>query len=103
MTRTQPNETIDARYSSEDAAATPWNEARRQLEEAGVYWISTVRPDGRPHVTTLLAVLVDDALYFCTGAEERRRRTSRRTRIAFSRPAATRSTRDSTSSSRATR
>ena len=26
-----------------------------------MYWISTVRPDGRPHVTTLLAVLIDDA------------------------------------------
>ena len=72
MTRTEPTEAIDARYSSEGAAATPWDEARRQLEEAGVYWITTVRPDGRPHVTTLIAVWVDDALYFCTGAEERK-------------------------------
>ncbi len=28
---------------------------------------STVRPDGRPHVTPLLAVWADDALHFCTG------------------------------------
>jgi uncharacterized pyridoxamine 5'-phosphate oxidase family protein len=74
MTPKQPAEAIDARYSSEGAAATPWDEARRQLEEAGVYWITTVRPDGRPHVTTLIAVLVDDALYFCTGPEERKAR-----------------------------
>ena len=72
MTHREPTEAIDTRYSSEDAEATPWNDARRQLEEAGVYWLSTVRPDGRPHVTTLLAVWVDDALYFCTGAEERK-------------------------------
>ena len=72
MTHTQPAEAMDARYSSEGAAATPWEEARRQLDEAGVYWITTVRPDGRPHVTTLIAVWVDDALYFCTGAEERK-------------------------------
>ena len=37
-----------------------------------MYWLSTVRPDGRPHVTTLLSVWVDGALYFCTGAEERK-------------------------------
>jgi hypothetical protein len=72
MTPTKPAEAIDARYSSEGAAATPWDEARHQLEEAGVYWITTVRPDGRPHVTTLIAVWVDDALYFCTGPEERK-------------------------------
>ena len=72
MTHAQPAEAMDARYSSEGAVATPWGEARRQLDEAGVYWITTVRPDGRPHVTTLIAVWVDDALYFCTGAEERK-------------------------------
>jgi hypothetical protein len=37
-----------------------------------VFWISTVRPDGRPHVTPLLAVWHDDAMYFCTGPEERK-------------------------------
>jgi hypothetical protein len=31
-----------------------------------------VRPDGRPHVTPLIAVLLSDALYFCTGASERK-------------------------------
>jgi hypothetical protein len=31
-----------------------------------------VRPDGRPHVTPLLGVWSDGALYFCTGANERK-------------------------------
>jgi nitroimidazol reductase NimA-like FMN-containing flavoprotein (pyridoxamine 5'-phosphate oxidase superfamily) len=37
-----------------------------------VYWLSTVRPEGRPHVTPLLAVWLDGALYFCTGDAERK-------------------------------
>jgi nitroimidazol reductase NimA-like FMN-containing flavoprotein (pyridoxamine 5'-phosphate oxidase superfamily) len=34
--------------------------------------LSTVRPDGRPHVTPLLGVWLDGALYFCTGSNERK-------------------------------
>ena len=63
---------LDRRYSSEGAAATQWTEARTHLREAPVFWVSTVRPDGRPHVTPLIAVWLDDALYFCTGQNERK-------------------------------
>lgn len=31
-----------------------------------------MRPDGRPHVTPLIAVWLDGALCFCTGADERK-------------------------------
>jgi nitroimidazol reductase NimA-like FMN-containing flavoprotein (pyridoxamine 5'-phosphate oxidase superfamily) len=31
-----------------------------------------VRPDGRPHITPLLSVWLDGALYFCTGSGERK-------------------------------
>lgn len=34
----------------------------------------TVRPDGRPHVTPLIAVWHDDAIWFTTGPEERKAR-----------------------------
>jgi hypothetical protein len=37
-----------------------------------VYWLTTVRPDGRPHVTTLLGIWFDGALYFSTGPSERK-------------------------------
>jgi nitroimidazol reductase NimA-like FMN-containing flavoprotein (pyridoxamine 5'-phosphate oxidase superfamily) len=67
-----PRPELDRRFSSEDATATPWAAAREILEKAEIYWLSTVRPDGRPHVTPLLAVWLDDALYFCTGRDERK-------------------------------
>ncbi len=63
---------LDARFSSKGATTTGWAEGRRHIDEADVFWISTVRPDGRPHVTPLLAVRHDDTMYFCTGPEERK-------------------------------
>jgi nitroimidazol reductase NimA-like FMN-containing flavoprotein (pyridoxamine 5'-phosphate oxidase superfamily) len=42
------------------------------LENAELFWISTVRTDGRPHVTPLPAVWHDGALHFCTGATEQK-------------------------------
>ena len=68
----EPVGELDARFSSDGAAPTGWVEAEERLEDAGVYWLSTVRPDGRPHVTPLLAVWLDGALYFCTGPDERK-------------------------------
>jgi hypothetical protein len=59
-------------FSSPGAAATAWAEGRGQLEGAELYWLSTVRPEGRPHVTPLLGVWLDGALYFCTGPDERK-------------------------------
>lgn len=59
-------------FSSDDAEARPWSEAERRLEEAELFWISTVRPEGRPHVTPLVAVWHKGALYFTTGEEERK-------------------------------
>lgn len=63
---------IDPRFSSPGAMPTPWSEARAVLEQAEVYWLSTVRPAGRPHVTPLIAVWLDGALSFCTGPSERK-------------------------------
>jgi general stress protein 26 len=63
---------LHAGFSSRGAAPTGWAEGRRHIDEAEVFWISTVRPDGRPHVTPLLAVWHDDALCFCTGPDERK-------------------------------
>ena len=74
MASTEPVTELDARYSAQDATATPWSRAQAALEEAEVFWISTVRPDGRPHVTPLLAVWLDGALHFCTGADEQKAR-----------------------------
>jgi general stress protein 26 len=74
MADRDPVSELDARFSSPGASPTPWPEARGQLSAAEVFWVSTVRPDGRPHVTPLLAVWDEDALYFTTGPEERKAR-----------------------------
>lgn len=75
--QTDPPPELDARFSSEGATPTPWSEARRELEQAELYWISTVRSDGRPHVTPLIAVWLNRALYFTTGPTEQKARNLR--------------------------
>lgn len=67
-----PITTLDARFSDPDAAPTTWQQAREVLENAQITWLTTVRADGRPHVTPLVAVWLDGALHFCTGPEEQK-------------------------------
>lgn len=61
-------------FSEAGATPTPWKTALEQVREADTFWISTVRPDGRTHVTPLIAVWHDDAIWFTTGPEERKAR-----------------------------
>ena len=63
---------LDARFSDSGAVATEWADTQRALEAAELFWICTVRADGRPHVTPLVAVYHDGRLYFCTGATEQK-------------------------------
>jgi nitroimidazol reductase NimA-like FMN-containing flavoprotein (pyridoxamine 5'-phosphate oxidase superfamily) len=79
-------------FSSPNATPTEWSQARDELASAEVYWLSTVRPDGRPHVTPLLGIWLEGALYFCTGPNEQKARTSRETVIASLRRGRTPST-----------
>src|SRR5262245_18503700 len=72
MNEQEPTTSLDPRFSSPGATPTAWAEAVEQLEKAELFWLTTVRPDGRPHVTPLLALWLDGALYFSTGAEERK-------------------------------
>ncbi|WP_456242728.1 pyridoxamine 5'-phosphate oxidase family protein [Actinopolyspora lacussalsi] len=57
-------------YSSAGARATPWHAVVALLEQAEIFWLSTVRADNRPHVTPLPAMWLDGALHFSTGLEE---------------------------------
>ena len=72
MPATQPVAELDARFSAPGASATPWAEVEPVIAGAELFWISTVRPDGRPHVTPLPAVWHGGALYFCTGPDEQK-------------------------------
>ena len=44
----EPTTTLDTRFSDPEAVATEWQGTRRILEMAELFWISTVRADGRP-------------------------------------------------------
>jgi nitroimidazol reductase NimA-like FMN-containing flavoprotein (pyridoxamine 5'-phosphate oxidase superfamily) len=70
-TRT-PRADFDSRYSDPQASATAWQDAREILATTELAWLTTVRPDGRPHTTPLITVWYDDAVHFCTGPEERK-------------------------------
>jgi nitroimidazol reductase NimA-like FMN-containing flavoprotein (pyridoxamine 5'-phosphate oxidase superfamily) len=69
---TTPVTEIDPRFSDPDTVATGWDQTREALEAAELFWISTVRADGRPHVTPLVAVWLDGAIHFSTGATEQK-------------------------------
>ncbi|MFF4420850.1 pyridoxamine 5'-phosphate oxidase family protein [Streptomyces sp. NPDC001549] len=75
--REEPRAELDPRYSDERATAVPWREAVARLAAAELYWLTTVRPDARPHVTPLIGVWADGALHFCTGPEERKAKNLR--------------------------
>src|SRR6266508_3084439 len=72
MTQQSPKTDVHPDYSDPKATATPWYDAEALLDKAEIFWLSTVRPDGRPHVTPLIAVWLDGTLYFGTGARERK-------------------------------
>ena len=74
QTRRTPQTVLDPRYSDDEAGPAPWPEAEARLAAAEVFWLTTVRPDGRPHVTPLIAVWSEGALHFCTGPDERKAR-----------------------------
>lgn len=67
-----PVTSLDRRFSDADAVAHSWDETQHVLEDAQLSWITTVRADGRPHVSPLVAVWLDDAVHFITGAEEQK-------------------------------
>ncbi len=63
---------VDSRFSTPDASAPDWVDVDSALSAAEIYWITTVRADGCPHVTPLIGAWLDDTFYFCTGEEEQK-------------------------------
>jgi nitroimidazol reductase NimA-like FMN-containing flavoprotein (pyridoxamine 5'-phosphate oxidase superfamily) len=63
---------VDFDFSDQTATPTPWQDAIDAFNHAEVFWVTSVREDGRPHQTPLLAVWLDHALYFCTGPGEQK-------------------------------
>lgn len=69
---TEPETTLDERFSDADAQPTQWATTEAALEAAQLSWITTVRADGRPHVTPLVSVWLDGAAHFTTGPDEQK-------------------------------
>ncbi|HSJ46190.1 MAG TPA: pyridoxamine 5'-phosphate oxidase family protein [Euzebyales bacterium] len=68
----EPAPEQDVRFGDPAAPATPWADALRVLELAELFWISSVRDGGHPHVTPLPAIWYEDRLHFCTGQDEQK-------------------------------
>jgi nitroimidazol reductase NimA-like FMN-containing flavoprotein (pyridoxamine 5'-phosphate oxidase superfamily) len=82
--KSDPTARFDSRFSDPAAGPTPWPDAVRVLEQAELYWLTTVRADGRPHVTPLIGVVEDEVVHFCTGLREQKARNlEHRTDVAL--------------------
>jgi nitroimidazol reductase NimA-like FMN-containing flavoprotein (pyridoxamine 5'-phosphate oxidase superfamily) len=62
---------LDVRFS-QATEPSDWSRVSALLADAELYWLTTVRGNGRPHVTPLVGVWVDDAFVFCTGPTEQK-------------------------------
>jgi len=67
------NGKLDTRFS-EATEPVDWQQVSDALTAAELYWLTTVRNDGRPHTTPLVGAWVDDGFVFCTGPEEQKAR-----------------------------
>jgi general stress protein 26 len=72
VTGIEPTARLVSEFSEPNATALPWSEVVHVLESSEMFWLSTVRRDGRPHVAPLPAMWLDGKLHFCTGAHEQK-------------------------------
>lgn len=59
---------------AESAGRLPWSWAVERLTASHNYWVSTARPDGRPHVAPVWGVWLDGTFVFSTAAGSRKAR-----------------------------
>src|SRR2546427_400362 len=59
---------------AEGQGLLPWSWATERLARSRGYWLTTTRPDGRPHVTVVWGVWLPHAFYFGTIADSRKAR-----------------------------
>ena len=57
-----------------DEGMLPWSWAGERLEQARNYWVSTARPDGRPHAMPVWGIWLDDAFFFGSGSKSAKTR-----------------------------
>jgi Pyridoxamine 5'-phosphate oxidase len=59
-------------FSGPEANVRPWAHTVDAIRRLQKFTLCTVRPDGRPHATPLLAVWAMDGMTFTTGANEQK-------------------------------
>lgn len=69
-----PIGTVHPAYGNATASPPPWSEIDQRLTDAPLYWLVTVRRDGRPHAVPLCGVWHGEAFFFCTGDAEQKMR-----------------------------
>jgi general stress protein 26 len=72
MPANEPTPELHEGFSEPGASAVAWAEVVPVLRDSEIFWLSTVRGDGRPHVTPIPTVWRDERLHFCTGTEEQK-------------------------------
>ncbi len=76
MTAPRPSRPAIAGYGipTDQTGLLPWSHVTARMTTALHYWIGTVSPDSRPHMTPMDGIWLDDRLYFGGGATTRWRR-----------------------------
>ena len=74
MAEIEPVAQLNEGFSQPGAAAPPWPEVARVLSMTEMFWLSTVRRDGRPHVTPLPAIWAEGKVHVCIGSHEQKAR-----------------------------
>ncbi len=72
MPEIEPTVELHEGFSEPTAGARPWADVVEVLTNSEMFWLSTVRRDGRPHVTPLPAIWLNGVLHFCAGAHEQK-------------------------------
>src|SRR6266496_1249909 len=72
MPEIEPTVELHEGFSEPGATARPWAEVVDVLSQTEMFWLSTVRRDGRPHVTPLPAIWLAETLHFCAGSHEQK-------------------------------
>jgi uncharacterized pyridoxamine 5'-phosphate oxidase family protein len=69
---TEPRIEFNGDFSEPGTEPVPWADVDAILAKSEMFWLSTVRADGRPHVTPLPAIWLDRMLHICTGDKEQK-------------------------------
>ena len=72
MADAEPTAELHEGFSEPGATPPSWTEVAAVLDGAEMFWLSTVRGDGRPHVTPIPAIWSGGALHICTGDAEQK-------------------------------